>query len=328
VKNLSNYLEFVTSYNWSNSNWAKVTTRIGIVVFMSYLVASTLTAMTVNFFARMALETRRPGGDSSKLISSLNDINYHQLNSAVLERNIFNSDGEVPDETVEAAETQTAEEFNNNAPCRQPTLNVELIGIIYLGVTGDSLATIKEKGYNIADIYHKGDQIIGNDSAKIHDIEQDKVVVNNNGAKECLELLKKVQIGSEDDVISEDDPAVEQRPSNTGGSGGAGQVTLQASYVEESLGPGFAKILETGRLVPVNEGGTMSGFKLISVRNGSLWKKIGLNNGDVLTGVNGTSMLQPEQGFAFYQALQEEREIRLEYLRNGKDPTTVTIEIK
>jgi hypothetical protein len=44
--------------------------------------------------------------------------------------------------------------------------------------------------------------------------------------------------------------------------------------------------------------------------------------------VNGTSMLQPEQGFAFYQALQEEREIRLEYLKNGKDPTTVTIEIK
>jgi type II secretory pathway component PulC len=123
----------------------------------------------------------------------------------------------------------------------------------------------------------------------------------------------------------------------SGGKGSAGEsatgadyrhYTLDPDYVEKSVGPGFGKILEAGRLVPYNKDNQMVGFKLINVEPGSLFTKIGLAGGDVITKVNDISMAQPDQGFALYQALQDSREIRVEYLKGGAQPTTLTIDIK
>jgi signal peptidase I len=68
--------------------------------------------------------------------------------------------------------------------------------------------------------------------------------------------------------------------------------------------------------------------RVIGVKKDSLWEKIGLSSGDVITGVNGISMSQPDQGFALYQALQDDREIRVELLKQGNAPTTINVEIK
>ena len=56
--------------------------------------------------------------------------------------------------------------------------------------------------------------------------------------------------------------------------------------------------------------------------------EVGLKSGDVITDVNGTSMSQADKGFAFYEALQQDQKIRLEFLQKGKNPKTLNIEIK
>ena len=53
-----------------------------------------------------------------------------------------------------------------------------------------------------------------------------------------------------------------------------------------------------------------------------------MKSGDVITDVNGTSMSQADKGFAFYEALQQDQKIRLEFLQKGKNPKTLNIEIK
>ena len=50
------------------------------------------------------------------------------------------------------------------------------------------MATLQEKGYSEADIYREGEAIIGSEHATVARIERNRVVVNNNGVKECLEL--------------------------------------------------------------------------------------------------------------------------------------------
>jgi type II secretory pathway component PulC len=60
----------------------------------------------------------------------------------------------------------------------------------------------------------------------------------------------------------------------------------------------------------------------------SLFGKVCLKNGDVITQVNETSLQQPDQGFALYQAFQDERDVRINLLREGKTPMTITIQIK
>ena len=71
----------------------------------------------------------------------------------------------------------------------------------------------------------------------------------------------------------------------------------------------------------------MNGFKIFAIDKASLIGRIGLKNGDIITGVNEVSLKQPEQGFQLYQALQDEREITIKVERKGK-PKTINIQIK
>ena len=285
--------------------------KAGGAILLSYLVASTLNAAFVGLLAKPAIEySPKSLRGQAKKLNIKNNINYRNLRKAVISRNVFNSEGEVPDESekTETGETTTDTQFDENAKCQKTSLNVELVGTIYLGKNSESLATVKEKGYNIADIYKEGDQIIGQSGAFIHGIFPKKVVINNNGKKECLEFISKksfastsppsIDMGGGGDEEDSDVPP----PASSGST-----VVLESAYVEESLGPGFSKILEAGRLVPHKAEGKMIGFKLIGVKSGSLWQKAGLSSGDVLTSVNDVSMAQPDQGFAVYQALQDRR---------------------
>ena len=74
---------------------------------------------------------------------------------------------------------------------------LDLLGIIYSPRPGSSLATIKERGYSIADIYREGDGIIGQEQAMVYLVEPGRVVLNNNGSKECLEI-KTVKVSDQE----------------------------------------------------------------------------------------------------------------------------------
>ena len=103
---------------------------------------------------------------------------------------------------------------------------------------------------------------------------------------------------------------------------------LEEKYVQDELGPGFGTIIQKARLVPNTADGQMNGFKIFAIDQASLLGKTGLQNGDIITQVNETSLKQPEQGFALYQAFQDEREVRIHILRRGTTPMMITCRIK
>lgn len=308
--------------------------KILIIFFGCYIVASTFGVILVSLLTkgveRSSLKVRT---SASVSMPKRPFINYRNLQIQVVSRNIFNSSGEVPNEAEQekVQSDQKPSDFNENAPCKQSTLELTLVGTIYQKTKEFSIATIQEKGLNQADIYRVGDQIIGNDNAVLYAIFHQKVVINNNGVKECLEVEKgkltdRVTISIEPEIALEDE---DNGPENNAKKeSNSSHFVLTNEYVEKTLGPGFSKILATGRLVPYNNGQRMQGFRLVGVRTESIWHKISLNNGDVLVKVNKTDMTMPDQGFGFYQALSEEQYIRVEYLKNGEIPSTLTIEIK
>jgi type II secretion system protein C len=304
-----------------------------LILFAAYFCASIASSLMLPFFGGSALSHKaKPKLDfvpprTAKL------TNYRDLRKAVLARNVFNNTGEVPDEP-DPTEGGTGNAFNPEDKCAKSSLNIELLGIIDTGDPLTSLATIQEKGYTIADIYKAEDRIIGNEQALVYAIEATKVVLNNNGVKECLDLNS---VRSPQVAASTSSPGASPAPGSTsseaGDSGEGGQcpsgtVSMEAAYVEESLGPGFSKILEAGRLVPFHRDNQMVGFKLIGVKGGTIWSRANLNSGDVITAVNGQSMAQPEKGFAVYESLQADKQIRVEFLKSGKSPCSLNIEIK
>lgn len=300
-----------------------------IVMFAAYVLAAISTSVMIPFVGGGSKKHVVAGGDyEHPRIEKI--TNYRDFRTAVLARNIFNSEGTLPDEPDPSEGVANA--FDPNGICQKPTVNVELMGIIATGNPETTLATIQEKGYTIADVYKTGDKIINQEQALIYSIEEDKVILNNNGVKECLELntvktFAKAVVGNSTALAAtptqgaqSDNPAEQCPPSSS--------TSLESSYVEEALGPGFSKILEAGRLVPFHRDNAMVGFKLIGVRGGSLWARANLGSGDVITAVNGQSMAQPEKGFALYEALQADKAIRVEFLKAGKTPCILNVEIK
>ncbi len=327
------FLNFWRSNEDVNRLIVQIASRSVLVLLIAYGLASMASSVALVFISDTAMKHRFKTKAEGERVRIGKETNFRDYRKIIVGRNVFNDTGAVPDEPDPTAEGNAANAFNPNAKCQKPTVNVELLGIIHTGNEATSLATILEKGYTIADIYRSGDRIIGQDQALIYTIEEGRVVLNNNGVKECLEI-NSLMMKSESTTpapaaaVAAAAPAAPSDPEAQSADCPAGTITLESSLVEDSLGPGFSKILETGRLVPYHRDNAMVGFKLIGVRGGSLWTKANLNSGDVITAVNGTSMAQPEKGFAIYESLQTDKQIRLEYLKGGKSPCNLSIEIK
>jgi type II secretion system protein C len=248
-----------------------------------------------------------------------------ELLKGIKDRNIFNSEGKFPEEKFGEGVKSSGAAFDINAECRPTTLQIQLLGTIFLGDRFNSIATVQDKNYSEADIYRVGDEIYGSDGAKIAAVDRQTLIINNGGVKECIELNTPLPNQGSDGFPSFGTP---ESGGGQGVGGGASEVSLDSAYVESELGPGFAKIMDAARFVPNTVDGQVNGFKVFAIKGGTIMSRIGLQNNDVVTQVNDTSLKQVDQGFAFYQALQDDKEVRIQYLRGGTTPQSVTVRIK
>lgn len=308
---------------------------VGLVLAVSYIGASFLSAYLMSGMMTKALAAYNRKSNVKVAAASLSfgaTENYRDIEKAITDRNLFNSTGEFPDESSMEAKTgeKKASAFDINAPCVKPSINVELLGTIYLD-GGSSVATLQEQGYSESDIYKEGDTIVGQD-AIVAKIERNRVILNNNGVKECLELASAAKKGGGDGFPSAPGgttggPSTAPAAAGDAPAAPGGDCVLEEKYVQDELGPGFGTIIQKARLVPNTTDNQMNGFKIFAIDQSSLLGKTGLKNGDIITQVNDVNLKQPEQGFALYQAFQDEREVRIHILRNNA-PMTITCRIK
>jgi type II secretion system protein C len=312
--------------------WAQ---RLGLLLALSYVGASSVSAWLASTMLGSALQAFNRPHDKAVAAAAVNynpNYNYHPLLKTIKDRNLFNSEGKYPEESNPDAKPQeeSKSSFDINAACTKPTINVELVGTIFTGSAG-SLATLQEQGYSEADVYKEGDLIIGNEDAAIVQIERNRVILNNKGKKECLELASSNK-GKKDDGFPSAPASAAGGMAAAEAAGnapaGGGDCSFDEKYVQSELGSGFGTIIQKARLVPNTTDNVMNGFKIFAIDSASLLGKTGLQNGDIITQVNETSLKQPEQGFALYQALQDEKEVRIHILRRGTTPMTIVCRIK
>lgn len=306
--------------------------KLGLVVGFAYVGASSLSAWLASSLLGSALTTYGKVGRQEAKPANVNfspSINYNPIEKSIKNRNLFNSTGEFPQENADKSKPQeeTKTNFDINAACNKSTAEVDLLGTIFMDGPG-SLATLQEKGYGEADIYREGDLIIGVSGAIVARIERNRVILNHNGKKECLELAsenpKKKDDGFPAGQAGGSAASKEAPPEGTVRS----DCAFDEKYVQDELGVGFGTIIQKARLVPNTTDNVMNGFKIFAIDPGSLLGKTGLQNNDVITQVNDTSLKQPEQGFSLYQAFQDEKEVRIHILRNGTTPMTIVCRIK
>lgn len=227
----------------------------------------------------------------------------------VFTRNLFSSAGVIPgEESTQGAPT------DQGGPPVKTSLPFNLIGTVILRDELRSLATIEDKSAGIVYPVRQEDEIPS--KIKVLKIEVRKVIFINvaTGRREYVDLP--------DDGM----PPITATRVSIGRPGGGGpgiekisptQFNVQRTEVDKAL-QDFNKVLTEARAVPNFENGAPAGYKLFQIVPGSIYDKLGLQNGDIITGLNGSLINDPGKAFEMLSELKTSNHLELQIKKNGK----------
>lgn len=102
---------------------------------------------------------------------------------------------------------------------------------------------------------------------------------------------------------------------------------LDRETVTQSL-KNLSNMMRDIRVVPSFDAARRpNGYRVASIRYGSLLDKLGLKRGDVIQAINGLPISDPDRAYQAYQQLKDESSIQIDVLRNSR-PITLTYEIQ
>jgi len=262
----------------------------------------------------------------------------------ILDRDIFDA-SEAPAEGEEVTE-ETAEEAQATGEAVLTSLDIKVMGVLVVGEGTDkrSSATIVGPGAAApapargrrapstsgAEVYSVGDEESFAPNTKLIRVQPDRIEFINSGRLEYAEVMAE---GGIDIFGPPMRGPVASAPTGAEPAGkesmvkpeGPGQFTVDKREVEDAI-QNLDKLYTEIRAVPNFSGGKVSGMKVLSVKSGSIFAKLGLRRGDVLQKINGME-LDVRRGFEIFNSLKEESNIKLDLIRQGQ-PTTLEYEIR
>ncbi len=96
------------------------------------------------------------------------------------------------------------------------------------------------------------------------------------------------------------------------------QLDIDGAFLDKQLSD-MNQIMQDARVVPSYQNGKSNGFKLFSIKPNSLYSKIGLQNGDVISKINGYEMTSPDKALEIYAKLKDAGSIQVDLKRRGRD---------
>jgi general secretion pathway protein C len=236
--------------------------------------------------------------------------------STILDKNIFRAVVKETSATRKAVAEKpiSADQLLNLA---KTPLNVRLRGTAVRD-KGESFAVIEDRNTRKEDLYRIGDIILG--EAKVVQIFESRVILLRDGEKETLELFveKEPPKRRRSEVVSS------QSPPPVLGKGirrlGANRWSVSREEVE-SAKANLSQLMTQVRIVPNFAEGKPDGFRLLSIKRGSLFDRLGLRNGDVIRRINGVFLDNPQKVFELYEELESGQSISVDILRGKREQT-------
>lgn len=230
--------------------------------------------------------------------------------SVILERNLFGA--QLTGDVV------VAEEVVSDEPLTATKLPLRLLGTAAATQEERSRAAIEDKKTKKHMVVAVGDRLQGHPRVQVTAIERTRVILDNAGKPEEL-------------VLHEDDPkrqAVRSRP--VGRQARRRPVRNKQETLNERLkklsgddGQGISRLLSSARIVPHYEDGKMTGMKVDAIKTDSVFEKIGFQNGDVITEVNGIVVDRLEATNAIFKEFAEAESIET-VIQRGDEALTMS----
>lgn len=221
--------------------------------------------------------------------------------NAIEQRNLFNTnpEGTAPTPTI------------NVDNLKETDLKLKLWGTV-AGEGRRVYAVIEDTKTREQDLYHVGDSI---QNATLKMILRQKVVLNVNGQDEILGME---EVGSA--TRSGPSPRVARQntqPPRLPVSSYPRRLTLKSDQIESAL-ENLDQLMEQARIRPHIEDGQPAGISITGIKPNTVFRKMRLRNGDIITGVNGAPVESVEDAMRVFGDLSSASEVQVEIKRRGR----------
>lgn len=194
------------------------------------------------------------------------------------------------------------------------TLNLQLLGVVSASDPAQARAFILVDGQQRQ--FAVGEALPGSGRVVLSKVLPDRVIVDNNGRYETLWLY---------------DPASNTQPSANNSAATLDlranvQVTAQAQNYRQQLYQNPNSLADVIRVMPATEGGKLVGYRVNPGGDPAQFQKFGLKPGDIVTGVNGVALDDPQHALDLYNLMRSAREASIA-VRRGSESMTLMVSL-
>jgi type II secretion system protein C len=204
-----------------------------------------------------------------------------------------------------------------DAKLAESQLHVDVIGTAFASDPALSVALVHDHTANEKLVVRAHDPLAG---ATVVRIERKRIVVDKNGILEQITLDEETgKQPTKGRAKNQPRARGRSRPSKEEALSGLGKLARKAEQAKRPTRRApVQSVLTQARIVPrYAEDGQLSGLQLSAIRPGSLLQAAGLENGDLVVGVNGTRVADPAQGLQAFRELSSPDSFVLEVERQG-----------
>ncbi len=221
---------------------------------------------------------------------------------AITKRNLFNTN---PD--IEAP--ARAIDVDN---LKKTDLNLKLWGTV-TGQERKAYAVIEDTKTRKQELYRIGDSI---QDATVKLILRQKVVLSVSDRDEILgmEEIGAAKRGRESPRVARKATGA---PPKMPVSSYPRQLTLKSDQIESAL-ENLDQLMDQARIRPHIEDGKPSGISITGIKPNTIFRKMRLRNGDIITGVNGDPIESVEDAMKIFSDLRSAPEVQVEIKRRGR----------
>ena len=306
-----------------------------IANLVGVLLCSFFIARITSVYLGKILEIRRSIGVLSTSEAPSVDRGYKNLSDydIIVTRNMFDStEAKVQTETKEDV---VKKDTTVSGKAVLTKLNIRVLGVLVVGDGRDnrSSATISSGGSGrrrggAAKVYAVGDEESFAPNTKLTLVQPDRIEFVHGNQLEYAEVGTKfasnIFAAPTYGETSSEGKASSSRNSLIKGEG-HGKFVVDKSEIDNAI-QNLDRLYTQIRAVPSFSGNRVSGMKILSVKRGSIFSKLGLRRGDVLKKINGME-LDVRKGFEIFNALKGESHLSLDLMRGGQ-PTTLEYDIR
>jgi general secretion pathway protein C len=304
--------------------WMWVAKALGV------LAAAYLLAKITNVYVGQLLELKRSIGvvSPAAIEPKADEIRRQSDFDIVVQRNIFDSN-EAPVSADQAGASDGAAVPTGEAV--KTSLSIKVLGVMMIGDGKDGRSSTSIESGGKTDAYGVGQEMAIASNAKLVQIKPERIEFVNGGRLEYAELdmgLGESIFGPPKSTVASITETEKAAPAAK--EGGVAKVAENKFAIEQKeIDNALAnpELLYTEiRAVPNFENGKVSGMKVLSIKPGSIFSKLGIKRGDILQQINGLD-LDVKQGFQIFSQLKDQKNFNMNVQRDGVK-TTLEYEIR